>query len=267
MGLAQIRYSEDRSNIDKKNTVKKVAVKKEAVVKIAANGKTALKSKKLSLKKINDLVVDHRDHGRRLAWSFLSSWRIRMPQDEVISVVGAALCEAAHRFDPSREVAFKTFFFYHLRGMLLKEVSRMIDDQKLMHLNYGSSDTEQAMSASWDYQLVENDNPEKIIEKREISMACWRASQHLDDLEKDVLMRYFVNDEALIDIANTLNYCRCHISRVKSRALIKLSKHLSEELGKDIADLKHLRIPKKSEVARAFSASYKGGRGRRKRAA
>lgn len=237
----------------------------EVALKKAKNtSKKKALPKKLSLKKINDLVIEHRDHGRRLAWSFLSSWRIRLPQDDVISVVGAALCEAAHRFDPSREVAFKTFFFYHLRGMLLKEISRMIDDQKLMQLSTGSSDSEPVISASWDYTVVENENPEKIIEKKELSIACWRACQKLDELEREVLIRYFVNDEPLIEIATQLNYCRCHISRVKSRALVKLSKYLSEELGTDLADIEMIRLPKKSSNVKQI-ANYKGGRGRRKR--
>ena len=93
------------------------------------------KIKKLSRKGIDSLIIEHRDHGRRLAWSFLSGWRIRMPQDDVVSIVGAALCEAANRFDPGREVAFKTFFFYHLRGMLLKEVSRMVKQKSLMSIS------------------------------------------------------------------------------------------------------------------------------------
>ena len=246
MGLAQLKYSES-------NSKKALSKKKKAPI-----------PKKLSLKKINDLVIEHRDHGRRLAWSFLSSWRIRLPQDDVISVVGAALCEAAHRFDPSREVAFKTFFFYHLRGMLLKEISKMIDDQKLMQLSTGANDNEPVVSASWDYTVVENENPEKLIEKKELSLACWRACQKLDELEREVLMRYFVNDEPLIDIANNLNYCRCHISRVKSRALIKLSKYLSDELGKDLKDIDNIRLPKKASLAKAIATNYKGGRGRRK---
>ena len=226
------------------------------------------KIKKLTRKGIDSLIVEHRDHGRRLAWSFLSGWRIRMPQDEVVSIVGAALCEAANRFDPSREVAFKTFFFYHLRGMLLKEISRMVKQKKLMHISDHHSEEgitlENQVSASWDYPLVESKTPENLVQKKQLSNFCLSACDKLDDLEKEVLMRYFVNDQALVEIAKNLNYCRCHISRVKSKALKKLAAYLREALGKDIKDLDNIKMPSDKVNKRALS-SYKGGRGRRKR--
>ena len=63
MGLANRKSV---SSASKKKVSKKIASKKKASSK---------KIKKLSRKGIDSLIVEHRDHGRRLAWSFLSGWR------------------------------------------------------------------------------------------------------------------------------------------------------------------------------------------------
>lgn len=222
--------------------------------------------KKLSREKMEALILDHRDHGRRLAWSFLTTWRIRMKQDEVISVVGAALCEAANRFDENRGVAFKTFFFYHLRGMLLKEISRMIHEQRVLQFFPHSTmlegnPGEQGVYSGPPVVPVEQNNPERLIEKKEIAKITWDACAQLDDLEQQVIIRHFVNDQSLIDIAEELNYCRCHISRVKSRGLAKLQRHLrkalqrSEDEGRDVVN---------ADALETLRRSYTGGRGRRR---
>lgn len=253
-----------------KKVSKKSATKKDA----DKSAKTSTKAKKLSSKKRDQIIVEHQEHGKRLAWSFLKSWRIRMNPDEVVSVVGAALCEAAVRFDPSKGVAFKTFFFYHLRGMLLKEISRMIQEQKVLKLMPGSTNTEtlptETATFGWNMSTIENNNPERIIEKRQVASACWEACAQLDPLEQEVLIRYFVYDEPLVHIAEELEYCRCHISRVKSRALGRMGEILSKAVHEEkertgisgtVADIE---LPNPSTLEDRRKKSYTGGRGRRK---
>ena len=233
---------------------------------------------KLSRPNIDKLIIEHREHGRRLAWSFLTTWRVRMGQDDVMSVVGAALCEAANRFDPTKGVAFKTFFFYHLRGMLLKEIARVIQEQKVLQFVPSNSVTEnipidKAAVSDWASPLVENNNPERIIERRQVASACWEACGQLDILEQEVLVRFFVFDEPLVTIAEELKYCRCHISRVKSRALAKLARILKESLksqGQAVEEEIEEEPEEEEESVftrmprRGSRRDYTGGRGRRK---
>lgn len=230
---------------------------------------------KLPRQKIDELIIEHREHGKRLAWSFLTGWRIRMNQDEVISVVGVALCEAANRFDVDKGVAFKTFFFYHLRGMLLKEIARAIQEQKVLqympHTVMSDCSNKDQLFLSRDvFTLVENNNPERIIQKRQLSLACWHACAQLDPLEREVLIRYFVYDEPLIKIAHELNYCRCHISRVKSRAMARVAKILKTSSGQQLSDEGFTEIRCRNgrlsitRVNEARCKNYTGGRGRRK---
>lgn len=236
---------------------------------------SAVLARKLPLERIEQIILEHREHGKRLAWSFLNHWRVRMKHDDVISVVGAALCEAANRFDEEKGVSFKTFLFYHLRGMLLKEIARLIQEQKMLQgLDHGvlADGGHGELSVHHGMPLVETNNPERIIERREAARICWDACSHLDTLEREVLIRHYVNDESLVDIAEDLKYCRCHISRVKSRALAKLSKVLrtyhrdraaarEQEANERLAAAIELQRQPVSRLK-----TYTGGRGRRRSA-
>ena len=72
---------------------------------------------------IDALIVNHRENGRKLARSLLRRWRVRMAPEETDSIVDLTLCEAAHRFCPDRGASFMTFFYYHLRGHLVRAVA------------------------------------------------------------------------------------------------------------------------------------------------
>lgn len=225
----------------------------------------------LSLERYHELIVKNREHGKRLAWSFLTSWRIKMNPEEVDSIIGLALCEAASRFDESKKVAFRTFFFYHLRGRLLKEIAKMIQDQRVLRLLPPVSlcdvgDCDKDGLSSLPPALVDENNPEDIAGRREKASVCWNACAKLDSLEREVLIRYFVFDDSLVKISKDLKYCRCHISRVKSRALFRVASFLrnrhssfpvSEKDWSDDFEKKVIPISKES-----VKSTYKGGRGR-----
>ncbi len=220
---------------------------------------------KLSPDKIKEIVIEHREHGKRLAWSFLTTWRMTLRNDEVHSIVGAALCEAANRFDESREASFKTFFFYHLRGMLLKEIAKIINEQRIFHYipNLSIDSAEDYENARIPLAQIEQDDPEKLILKKQRAEECWGACQVLDELEREVIIRHYVYDEPLIKIAKELKYCRCHISRVKSRGLSKLRRFFKKQknLKKGFSDR---LTPEVIRVKKKEDQFYTGGRGRRK---
>ena len=229
---------------------------------------------KLNQEQINQLIIDHCDLGRRLAWSMLASWRVRIGQEEVVSAVGLALCDAANRFDPDRGVSFKTFLFYHLRGILLKEIARIIEDQKIcQYFNQpggdGVSAPEEVPLQQWSAPLIEFNDPERLIQRREIASRCWDACNQLDELEREVIVRSFIYDEPLIEIADSLGYCRCHISRVKSKALATLNRQLAhlDPAAEDRPLKRQIEVVRVSaESKKQKKVGYTGGRGRRKRA-
>lgn len=248
---------------------------RKPLVKPKAPARTAKKalSKKVADPKtriadVQQLIVENYDAGKRLAWSFLNKWRVRIEEDEVISITGAALCEAAHRFKPELGVNFRTFLFYYLRGMLLKEITKRVQEQRCRApmIQTFSEANDDARGVSLEHYMASNTDasgefstPEEILEKKELIQLCREATDGLDTLEQKVLERYFGEDESVVDIAKSLGYCRCHISRVKSKALETLTEKL--EILRPDAD------PDQDLITNALNgrkANYRGVRGRRK---
>lgn len=237
---------------------------------------------RLTREEIEVVVSEHQRYGYRLAWNFLKGWHVRLHPDEVTSIVGMALVEAARRFDPSMNVAFKTFFFYHLKGMLLREISRLVNESKVnlslfaSQSTSGIQDSQSVDEASWFYVDVDRRNPEQLMQDEELAAICRKACAELDPLEREILHRHFVNDEPLKDIAKELKYNRCHISRVKSIALAKLQSIMRDLLPSELregigendnqCESQDYDSGKLDESVKATSGKmvYTGGRGRRK---
>jgi len=199
-------------------------------------------TKFLSDEEIVELVLDHRENGRKLARSLLRRWRARMNPEEVDSIVDLALCEAAKRFDPSNGASFMTFYFYHLRGCLVRSVSKAVHNNNVLlafeqnaesdisdWAGVGEDDFQSHLPECAAFGLHEIEGPEKLLMKKEAIERCRVACKDLDELEREVIIRSFGHDETLVDIAESLGYSRCHISRVKKRALEQLAVLLGGE--------------------------------------
>ncbi len=254
---------------EQKARAKALALKKVSLEAAEVKRKKAAAplDEKAILAERHALIVDNYESGKRLAWSFLNRWRVRIEEDEVTSITGAALCEAAQRFKKELGVNFRTFLFYYLRGMLLKEITRRVQDQKfrapMIQSFQEANDDARGVSlenfvAPHAQVHEEFRNPEEILERKETLKLCREATQGLDVLEQKVLERFFAEDESVVDIAKSLGYCRCHISRVKSKALSTLSEKL-EVLNPEASDDELL-----SSQPLNRKRNYRGVRGRRK---
>ncbi len=181
----------------------------------------------------DELILNHRENGRKLARSMLRKWRVRMISEEIDSIVDLTLCEAAARYQPSKGAAFMTFFFYHLRGQLVRAVASAAHASNIF-LSYTQDETA-GEQEDWtfarhdvlrqflaDFLKEQHDEyvtPEDQMVQQQSIEQCRAACAKLDELEQTVLIRSFQDDESLVDIADSLGYSRCHISRVKQRAL------------------------------------------------
>lgn len=230
----------------------------------------------LNVSEMHTIIEEHWELGQKLAWKLLRSWRIRLVEDDVISIVGVALCEAAYRFDPKREASFKTFLFYHLRGALIKEIARIVQNQKFctsmpQELFDVSEGFESPENVHRIFPAVEFDTPELLLQRKELTEFCKEASTFLDNLQQEVILRYFYYDESLTTIAEKLGYCRCHISRVKSKAISVLKHIVNISCPAEVyrAKLDSRMMDKLSPTALKQACTepsrYTGGRGRRKK--
>jgi|GEM_PF-1529546 len=227
----------------KKETKKET--KKEAKVEVKKEVRKEPEFKKRFSKE--ELVLEYRANARKLSRSILRRWRSRIELEELDSLVDLALCEAADRYDSKKGASFMTFLYYHLRGTLVRAVDIAANlntvsaaDYEIEELISGyrtSKDShDNGITASADLSDTlsnhEYSTPDEMLYKKEVANISNQACAKLDELEQEVIYRLYVQEEQLVDIAKSLGYSRCHISRVKKRALDVLHEQLSPALEK-----------------------------------
>lgn len=209
------------------------------------------------------LIISHVELGMKLAWKLLNSWQAKLPQDDVKSLVGISLCEAANNYDGRPNVQFQTFLYYYLRGRLLREITDSVKSRNIaLKLSLSDSSLSDSTLDEELYKslpIQEIKTAEDILINREEKDIIEESFDKLDDLEKEIVSRHYIEGESLIDIAKELGYCRCHLSRVKRRALSKLKKNISFKSDDKIEKSEEIFDSKIAKLE-----SYTGGRGRRK---
>lgn len=193
------------------------------------------------------LILKYRAKARKLGRSILRRWHSRMDLDEVDSIVDLSLCEAVKRFDPFKGASFMTFLFYHLKGNLVRAVasaaastaipnaiaelteSAFADGERINYSNVALNAIELAEAVSSQGVPL----PDEALWRRELTAKSSSACEKLDDLEREIVKRIFVHEQQIIDIAAALGYSRCHISRVKKKALSTLHDELSVVMNRD----------------------------------
>lgn len=226
------------------------------------------------------LVLEYRTKARKLARSILRKWHSRMDLEEVDSVVDLSLCEAVRRYNPAKGASFMTFMFYHLRGNLIRAVTAAAtanavpanaekeegDNSKKPYRAANAIEIAEALSGH------ESVLPDELVFKSQLVKLSLEACTKLDALEREVIERIYLKEEQLMDIAGSLGYSRCHISRVKKKALETLSQYMNElladsdgkveakadspRLRKTIGRRKIHRRRPRARVARGTEAAY-----------
>ncbi len=190
----------------------------------------------------NAMVLEYRIKARKMARSILNKWHSRFEEEEINSIVDLSLCEAVSRFDESRGASFITFMFYHLRGNLIRAITAATNDsvvsvvdakeiQLRESLQGGMLNQMEAISAVEALSGIDPVYPDTALIKKELWQASIAACNKLDKLEREVIYRLYIKEQQVTDIAESLGYSRCHISRVKSHALECLRSILGIDQG------------------------------------
>ena len=189
--------------------------------------------------KREELVVQFRLKARKLARSILRKWHARLDIQEVDSLVDLSLCEAVRRYNPRKGASFMTFLYYHLRGNLIRAVTYaatlntvpireehnepLEEEGERSRRGYRAANAIEAAEA-----LCGSDHamPDDALIKKELVGLSLKACARLDALEREVIERLYLEGRQLMDIARSLGYSRCHISRVKKRAAQRLKRNI-----------------------------------------
>jgi RNA polymerase sigma factor (sigma-70 family) len=200
------------------------------------------KSRLSARKERSDLVLSYRFKARKLARSILRRWHARLDEGEVDSIVDLSLCEAVQRFSPEKGASFMTFMFFHLRGNLIRAVAGSVTAYSALgaevddYLCDGATPGRVVNAGEVARALFNNDNnsPDEELFRSQLASISAGAFGRLDPLEREVIRRIYLAEEQLLDIAENLGYSRCHISRVKKRALETLYHDLKSSLGEEL---------------------------------
>lgn len=196
----------------------------------------------LSRREREKLVLEFRLKARKLARSILRKWHARLDLEEVDSVVDLSLCEAVRRYNPNVGATFMTFLYYHLRGNLIRAVSAAATANVVPCVDQEKAQTKDSKKRSRAGRSIsaievaealcshEHLPPDEFLFKKEVQALSEKACSKLDRLEKEVIYRIYLKGQQLMDIANSLGYSRCHISRVKKKALEVLHEEMSASL-------------------------------------
>lgn len=248
---AAVKMRSSRVATKKAATKHTTGVKPKAKVVALFNGKRkAPKSnqtkvvRELSVAQREQLVLKYRLKARKLGRSIMRKWQSRIDINELDSIVDLSLCEAAKRFNPTMGASFITFLFYHLRGNLIRAVSDAVAQSSVpvaefdafMRAEAGETSNSQfAVSAIEVASALCNFDPvlpDEQLYKKEVARISQGACERLDHLEREIIERIYLHEEQLMDIASSLGYSRCHISRVKRKALEALYEDLSVTLDR-----------------------------------
>lgn len=285
---------------DAKKTLRKGTPKVKAAHKVSAKAKrpsfklitnprapvkTGSKTKLACIRAVKDgeptpyqqeaLIIKYRTKARKLGRSILRRWHSRMDIEEVDSIVDLSLCEAVKRFNPQRGASFMTFLFYHLKGNLVRAVASAAASTAIPNAiaelsesgflegepRHYSSGVLNAIELAEAVSSQGIPQPDEALWRKELTSKSSTACEKLDDLEREIVKRIFVHEQQIIDIAAALGYSRCHISRVKKKALSTLQDELRLVMNRedyrampddetDLDDEIHDRVANRREVHR-----------------
>lgn len=223
----------------------KLAAKKSAKVIKLSEARKAKAAPPTPLQQ-EALIVKYRLKARKLGRSILRRWHARMDLDEVDSIVDLSLCEAVKRFDPAKGASFMTFLFYHLKGNLVRAVTTAAAANSIPVFNADENEVQvgepehlfghqfRAMNSAEVAEAVVSQDaplPDEMLWRKELHGKSSIACEKLDPLEREIIKRIFLQEQQIMDIAATLGYSRCHISRVKKKALETLYNELSGSMN------------------------------------
>lgn len=190
----------------------------------------------------NDLILENREQGQKIACSILRKWGCRIELDEVESIVDLSLCEAVKHFDPDKGTSFITFLYYHLRGNLIRTINKRAT-QSPLPLEFTDENLEsgfigkERINQAEAFEVMGSERvtqPEALCEHKQLYKIAEEACNKLTDLEKQIIFNIYLQETQVTKLAKDLKYSRCHISRLKTSAIKKLRSEVTRITGEEI---------------------------------
>ncbi len=204
------------------------------------------------------LILDHIEYTQAVLSSITSNLPANVDKDNLNAAGLLGLTEAAHSFDESRGVNFKSFAFPRIRGAVIDELRRISPlPQKMMSrvklvrdaiewltppvtpeaiadaTGLTVDEVEDAFAAmkvsmpqGWDeiggFAVTQVDGPDAQVEKKELVEQLADAIEQLPNRERMVLTMYYMESMLLKEIGVVLGISESRTSRVLASAEFRL---------------------------------------------
>ena len=177
--------------------------------------------------------------------------------EDLVSYGIFGLIDAIDKFDCDKNVKFETYASLRIRGAILDQIRKMDwiprsvrQKQKRIDAAYSKIETEYGRTAT-DEELADEmeisldefveqgsevkmdaasnshfEQPEKIVEKEELTGMIAESLDQLTEKEKKVVMLYYYEDMTLKEISAVLEVSESRVSQLHTKALAKMKKNL-----------------------------------------
>lgn len=215
------------------------------------------------------LILDHLEFVRHVLGKMISQLPPDVDQENLESAGVLGLCEAANNFDPNMGTQFRTFAYPRIRGAILDELRRnsplpqkviqnitrirraceslpppITPEDVAVATGLELEDVEIALDAMrlskfqrWDDP---SNMPNTVLDRRtkrpdtnvaqsEVRAALVEAIMNLPEKERRVLTLYYMEDLRLKEIGTLLSLSESRISRILTRAQLRLRHILGSE--------------------------------------
>jgi len=188
------------------------------------------------------LVLAHREEARCFAKNLLRRWKCYFELDELYSLVDMALCQAANGFSPVHGAKFSTYSYFYIKGVLVRAIRKRKNSSMLIVANvwdidseeeemderYGKEHGELSADNAFGGQLYKL-RPDQLLFRKQLRGLGEAAYQGLEGLERAVIEKVYYQGCSMTEAAKQLGYSRCHLSRVRTRAIERLRQTLQPQ--------------------------------------
>ena len=194
---------------------------------------------------VEQLILTHRETGRKFGRTVLRKWGAQMSDDEFESAVDLAICEAARSYSPEQGASFSTFLFYYVRGTLIKVIKSSVTARKVARAAFFSVAGNELTKLDFE-ENAGNETPLKdleAVESREYESPEERALrferirlvreslEKLGENERRVLTSLYHEGKTPNEMVREFGWSRQFIARVKNQGIQQLKRLLAESHG------------------------------------
>lgn len=198
---------------------------------------------------IDELIAKHVGYAHAIAAELAGKYPPNITRADLEGAAEYGLVQAAHSYDPSRNISFTTFAYYRVRGAIIDEVRKscrasnlgtmngefyLEDEKGQLDIaggvilsrdaeagNFSSAGIYPRLDVAVDLESVPDTRecPSCEFIRKEGSEILLKAISQLPSRHRFILQSYYYDEMSMVDISRELHLSKSRISRIHAQAL------------------------------------------------